>query len=91
MHVFLFLLHLTTENIFVSSNKGNCISFVGRAFWFISSTKNFHQNNEALMTVLRQMGRESTNYTNNILLVSKTKMEVESRAILTNLDFIMND
>ena len=43
------------------------------------------------MTVLRQMGRESTNYTDDILLVSKTKMEVESRAILTNLDFIMND
>ena len=43
------------------------------------------------MTVLRQMGHESADYTDDILLVSKTKMKVESRAILTNLDFIMND
>ena len=47
------------------------------------------------MIVLRQMGHESTDYTDDIQLISKTKMEeeqniIDSRAILTNIGFNIN-
>ena len=94
MHYLLFLLHLRTGNIFVSSGKKNCISFAA-CLSLSPAPRIFAKIMKPLMIVLRQMGHESADYIGDIQRLGKTKMEeeqniIDSRAILANLGFNIN-
>ena len=92
MHILLFLLHLRTGNIFVFSDKGNCISFVA---WFFV----YLQHQELLSNWWNALWQfwdgAWIGWLHWWYMVGKTRMEVkqnmiDKRAIPTNLSYIIN-